>query len=65
MTAFIAPRLPPLYSAAHVTGSGTLYTAAYFPAEGRVELVWTHHRWTESFDCFQGLQHNETYAHQP
>lgn len=53
---------PPLYSPSHVTGSGTLYTAAYLPAEGRVEFVWPHGRWTASLHSFQELEHTETYA---
>ncbi len=56
---------PPLYSPSHLTGSGTLYTTAYFPAEGRVEVLWPHDRWTESFDCFQDLARTETYDPQP
>ncbi len=51
----------PLHTPLNVTGSGTLYTAAYFPAEGRVELRWPGDRWSESFDSFQELRHTETY----
>ncbi|MGO9903586.1 MAG: C45 family autoproteolytic acyltransferase/hydolase [Solirubrobacteraceae bacterium] len=61
LAAFLAA---PLYSPSHLTGSGTLYTAAYFPAEGRVELLWPHERWSESFDCFQELARTETYHQQ-
>ncbi len=59
LAAFLAA---PLYSPSHVTGSGTLYTAAYFPAEGRVELLWPLDRWSESFDGFQELRHTEDFA---
>jgi predicted choloylglycine hydrolase len=61
IAAFLAP---PLYAGSHLTGSGTLYTAAYFPADGRMELRWPGDRWSESFDSFQALQHTETYGRQ-
>jgi hypothetical protein len=31
---------PPLYNGGLTSGLGTLYTAAYRPAEGRVSYVW-------------------------
>ena len=52
----------PLYAPFHVTGSGTLYTAAYFPGEGRVELVWPRDLWTLSFNSFHDLQRTESYV---
>lgn len=50
---FVAAFLrPPLYSTAFTAGFGTLYTAAYRPREGRLELHWPHRRWVKSFDHF-------------
>ena len=43
---------PPLYSTAFASGFGTLYTAAYMPAEGRMQVWWPQHVWTHSFDAF-------------
>ncbi len=43
---------PPLYSMAFSRGFGTLYTAAYLPAEGAVQLRWPMHTWTQSFTSF-------------
>ncbi len=62
MAAFLAP---PLYTAAppRATGwAGTLYTAAYFPAEGRVALLWPGDRWSESFDDFRRLRRTQSFA---
>ena len=44
---------PPLHSSAHSTGMGTIYTAAYFPSEGRAEYRWPDHTWEQSFDSFR------------
>ena len=44
---------PPLYSAGHGTGMGTLYTAVYEPARGVAEYRWPTFSWTQSFDRFQ------------
>ncbi|WP_417523686.1 C45 family autoproteolytic acyltransferase/hydolase [Marinovum sp.] len=50
---FVAAFLrPPLYSTAFNAGFGTLYTAAYRPREGRLELHWPHRSWVKSFDHF-------------
>ena len=43
---------PPLYSLAFSHGFGTLYTAAYRPAEGELEVLWPGRRWVKSFDDF-------------
>lgn len=43
---------PPLYSTAFGQGFGTLYTAAYWPAEGRMHVVWPGSVWPHSFDHF-------------
>jgi predicted choloylglycine hydrolase len=53
---------PPLFSTAHSTGMGTIYTAAYFPAEGRVEYRWPDHTWEQSFDFFREETHTERYT---
>ncbi|SFA97060.1 Predicted choloylglycine hydrolase [Poseidonocella pacifica] len=44
---------PPLYSTAFDAGFGTLYTAAYRPAQGQLELFWPDSRWTKSFENFE------------
>jgi predicted choloylglycine hydrolase len=48
---FVAAFLDPaLYSANYSRGFGTLYTAAYQPAEGRVDFLWPGEPpWTQSF----------------
>ncbi|MFD0980866.1 C45 family autoproteolytic acyltransferase/hydolase [Tropicimonas aquimaris] len=43
---------PPLYSTAFGSGFGTLYTAAYWPREGTMRLLWPHHTLRASFDAF-------------
>jgi predicted choloylglycine hydrolase len=43
---------PPLHNTAYAQGFGTIYTAAYFPAEGRVEYRWPGVVWRQSFDRF-------------
>jgi predicted choloylglycine hydrolase len=43
---------PPLYMTAYDEGLGTLYTADYRPAEGRVVHHWPGERWEQSFDRF-------------
>lgn len=43
---------PPLYSTAFDVGFGTLYTAAYRPAAGTVDLLWPGTAWRHSFDRF-------------
>jgi hypothetical protein len=45
---------PPLYNSDYTSGLGTLYTAAYRPAEGRVEFHWPNARpWPQSFAEFR------------
>jgi predicted choloylglycine hydrolase len=53
---------PPVYGTGYSTGMGTLYTAAYFPAEGRAEYRWPGHTWPQSFERFAETAHVETYA---
>jgi len=44
---------PPLYNFDLTSGLGTLYTAAYRPAEGRVSYIWPEsQRWEQSFAAF-------------
>ncbi len=42
---------PPLRSTAWYEGFGTLYTAAYRPADGVVDYVWPDSTWRRSFDA--------------
>jgi predicted choloylglycine hydrolase len=45
---------PPLYNVDLASGLGTLYTAAYRPAEGRVSYLWPGgQHWDQSFAAFQ------------
>ena len=53
---------PPLYSSAFSSGFGTVYTAAYFPAEGRVEYRWPDFTWTQSFSRFVEGERTQTFA---
>jgi predicted choloylglycine hydrolase len=53
---------PPLRSTSYSQGFGTLYTAAYFPAEGRVEYRWPGAVWHQSFDRFQPGTRTQTLA---
>ena len=46
-------RWPPLYSFEFEQGHGTLYTAAYRPAAGTVELRWPGQSWAQSIDRFE------------
>jgi predicted choloylglycine hydrolase len=48
--AFLAP---PLYNTAYEDGFGTLYTAAYRPADGSVEYRWPDATWRQSLDRFE------------
>ncbi|MFN3261989.1 MAG: C45 family autoproteolytic acyltransferase/hydrolase [Pikeienuella sp.] len=44
---------PPLYSTAFAAGFGTLYTAAWRPAEGAMALCWPGADWPQSFAAFE------------
>jgi predicted choloylglycine hydrolase len=44
---------PPLHSTAHEQGFGTIYTAAYEPASGRVRYRWPDLVWEQSFERFE------------
>jgi predicted choloylglycine hydrolase len=55
---FVAAFLePPLHSTQYAGGFGTIYTAAYYPAEGRVEYRWPGVVWEQSFDDFRESSH--------
>ncbi len=43
---------PPLYSLAFDRGFGTLYTAAYRPAQGAADYLWPRKTWRKTFDDF-------------
>jgi predicted choloylglycine hydrolase len=52
----------PLFSTANDSGFGTLYTAAYRPAEGRVDFRWPSFTWRQAFDKFDEDEHTEVLA---
>jgi predicted choloylglycine hydrolase len=53
---------PPIHSRGYRAGTGTLYTAAYYPGDGRVEIGWpSGEQWGESFDAFIAREHTEIY----
>jgi predicted choloylglycine hydrolase len=59
---FVASFLePPLHNTAYAQGFGTIYTAAYFPAEGRVEYRWPGAVWEQSFDRFEPSRHRQEF----
>ena len=53
---------PPLHSTAYSQGFGTIYTAAYHPAEGRVEYRWPGVVWEQSFERFEPGSHTQLFA---
>ncbi|MET0817914.1 MAG: C45 family peptidase [Solirubrobacteraceae bacterium] len=53
---------PPLHSTGYTQGFGTIYTAAYHPAEGRVEYRWPGFTWRQSFADFTPGTHTETFV---
>jgi predicted choloylglycine hydrolase len=55
----------PLHSSEYVRGFGTIYTAAYHPAEGRAEYRWPGAWWEQSFDRFEETRHTQTFVEQP
>jgi predicted choloylglycine hydrolase len=60
---FIAAFLkPPLHNTDYLQGFGTLYTAAYYPSEGRVEYRWPDSEWKKSFDRFDEDEHTQTFS---
>jgi predicted choloylglycine hydrolase len=60
---FVAAFLePPLHSTQYTSGFGTIYTAAYFPTELRVEYRWPGIVWEQSFDDFRESTRTATFA---
>jgi predicted choloylglycine hydrolase len=55
----------PLYNNGYTSGMGTLYTAAYFPKDGRIEYRWPDHTMRQSFDKFNHVQHIQAFSDQP
>jgi hypothetical protein len=59
---FVAAFLkPPLYSLAFAQGFGTLYTAVYHPARGRMALHWPGAEWSFGLDGFEEGARRITY----
>jgi predicted choloylglycine hydrolase len=59
---FIASFLePPLHSRQYAGGFGTIYTAAYFPTERRVEYRWPGIVWEQSFEDFRESNRTATF----
>jgi predicted choloylglycine hydrolase len=52
----------PLHSTEYAGGFGTIYTAAYYPTERRVEYRWPGLVWEQSFDDFRASSHTVTFA---
>jgi predicted choloylglycine hydrolase len=52
----------PLFSTAYDSGFGTLYTAAYRPAEGVMDYRWPSFSWRLGFDEFVEGEHTEALA---
>jgi predicted choloylglycine hydrolase len=53
---------PPLFNDAYAQGFGTIYTAAYFPGEGRVEYRWPGTVWEQSFERFERSGRTQEFA---
>jgi predicted choloylglycine hydrolase len=60
---FIAAFLArPLHNAEYARGFGTIYTAVYHPAEGRVQYLWPDYAWEQSFHAFVEDWHVQTFT---
>jgi len=59
VAAFLAP---PLLDTAGIGNFGTLYTAVFYPREGRLEYRWPAHAWPQSFAAFDPGEHTELLA---
>jgi predicted choloylglycine hydrolase len=57
--------VPPLYSLAHDVGRGTVYTAAYDPAQGDITYVWPTQRVELRFDAFIEGEHEIVFPPSP
>jgi predicted choloylglycine hydrolase len=53
---------PPLHNTGYAQGFGTIYTAAYFAAEGRVEYRWPGVLWEQSFERFEQSTLTQQFA---
>ena len=60
MAAFLAR---PLYATDYGQAFGTLYTAAYWPGEGRMSLCWPGARLDQSIAAFHEGEHLARYGH--
>ena len=54
----------PLYNTTYSRGFGTLYTAAYRPAEGQAQYLWPGTAWKHSFERFDEGTHVESLVEQ-
>ncbi len=54
---------PPLYRSHLYNNSGTLYTAAYYPVEGRVEYIWPHTSIQLNFNKLQEISEQNIHIH--
>jgi predicted choloylglycine hydrolase len=61
IAAFLAP---PLHNTDYARGFGTIYTAAYHPAQGRVQYLWPGWAWEQAFDGFVEDWHVQTFIEQ-
>ncbi|HKH18535.1 MAG TPA: C45 family peptidase [Solirubrobacteraceae bacterium] len=52
---------PPLHNGGYAQGFGTIYTAAYYPTEGRVEYRWPGVVWEQSFERFEQSSHMQAF----
>ena len=60
---FVAAFLePPLHNTSYAQGYGTIYTAAYYPTEGRAEYRWPGFTLEQSFDRFEESSHVQTFV---
>jgi predicted choloylglycine hydrolase len=53
---------PPLHNTNYAQGFGTLYTAAYYPVDGRVEYRWPGTVWKQSFDRFEESTRTQAFV---
>jgi hypothetical protein len=52
----------PLIQSAYGRGYGTLYTAAYRPSSGRVDLLWPGQAWSQTLSSFSNGQRDIVYT---
>ncbi len=52
----------PMLQSAYGRGYGTLYTAAYRPSSGRVDLLWPGQAWSQTLSSFSSGQRDIVYA---